>query len=136
MGKVEFEWILAMPLKRSTPKTKNRAGEFRKEPTAAEDRLWVYLRALREDGIHFRRQHAIGPYIADFAAPRRKLIIEVDGSPHGGQGEYDAERIAFFIFKVYRVRRFWNSDVLNKCADVAGMIMKELERTNPWRREY
>ena len=70
-----------MPPKRSTPKIMHRAGELRKEPSAAEAKLWVYLRNLREDGIHFRRQHAIGPYIADFASPSRKLIIELDGLP-------------------------------------------------------
>ncbi len=89
-----------MPPKRSTPKIKHRAIELRKEPTTAESKLWAYLRTLRKDGIHFRRQHAIGPYIADFAAPRRKLIIEVDGSPHVGQEEYDTERTAFFKSKV------------------------------------
>ena len=53
--------------KRTTPKIMHRAGELRKEQTPAEAKLWAYLRTLREDGIHFRRQHAIGPYIADFS---------------------------------------------------------------------
>lgn len=33
-------------------------------------------------GMHFRRQHPIGPYVADFAAPDEHLIIELDGSQH------------------------------------------------------
>lgn len=45
----------------------HRAGELRKEPGPAEVKLWAYLRALWEDGIHFRRQHAIGQYITDFS---------------------------------------------------------------------
>jgi very-short-patch-repair endonuclease len=56
-----------MPPKRSIPKIMHRAGELRKEPSAAEAKMWAYLRTLREDGIRFRRQHAIGPYITDFS---------------------------------------------------------------------
>lgn len=115
-----------MPLKRSTPKIKNRARELRKEPTEAESKLWIYLRELREDGIPFRRQHAVGPYIADFAAPRSKLIIEIDGGSHGGQEEYDAERTKFFKSKGYRVLRFWNYDVMKNINDVMATIQKEL----------
>ncbi len=115
-----------MPPKRSTPTIKHRAGEFRKEPTAAEARLWIYLRALRGDGIHFRRQHAIGPYIADFAAPRRKLIVEVDGSPHSNQEENDAERTAFFKSRGFRVLRFWNSKVMDNIDVVMKAILAEL----------
>lgn len=118
-----------MPPKRSTPKIKHRAIELRREPTAAEAKLWAYLRTLGKDGIHFRRQHAVGPYIADFAAPRRKLIIEVDGSPHGEQHEYDAQRAAFFKSKGYRVLRFWNMEVMKKTEDVMGSILEELERS-------
>jgi very-short-patch-repair endonuclease len=81
-----------MPPKRSIPKILHRAGELRKESGPVEVKLWAYLRSLREDGIHFRRQHAIGPFIADFCAPRNKLIIEVDGSQHLEQEEYDAGR--------------------------------------------
>jgi very-short-patch-repair endonuclease len=117
-----------MPPKRSTPRIMHRAGELRKEPEAAEAKLWAYLRTLKEDGIHFRRQHAIGPYIADFCAPSRKLIIEVDGSQHLNQEEYDVERTAFLESKGYRVLRFWNTDVMNKINDVMGVVLEELER--------
>jgi very-short-patch-repair endonuclease len=52
---------------RSNPKIMRRAGELRHEQTPAETKLWTYLRAHRADGVHFRRQHAIGPYITDFS---------------------------------------------------------------------
>ena len=67
----------------------------------------------------------------DFIAPRRKLIIEVDGSNHLDQEEYDAERTEFLEAKGYRVIRFWNSDVMNKIEDVMGVVLEELERSNP-----
>src|SRR5512140_907244 len=94
---------------RSNPSIRHRAIELRKEPTPAETRLWSYLRK-DQLGITFRRQHAIGPYIADFCAPSKKLIIELDGSQHLDQAESDAERTDFLASKGYRVLRFWNSD--------------------------
>ena len=105
--------------RRSTPKILHRAGELRAEPTPAEIKLWAHLRTLREDGIRFRRQHAVGPYIADFCSPRRKIIIELDGSQHLDQEEYDAERTSFLESKRYRVIRFWNGDVM---ADIEGVL--------------
>ena len=31
----------------------------------------------------FRRQHSIGNYIVDFFCASEKLVIELDGNPHG-----------------------------------------------------
>ena len=46
------------------------------------------------NGVHFRRQHAIGNYIIDFVCVKRKLAIELDGSQHLEQDEYDIQRTA------------------------------------------
>ena len=112
-----------MPHKRTTPIIFHRAKELRHEMTPAEARLWAYLRAHRAAGLGFRRQHAIGPYIADFCAPRRKLIIEVDGSQHLDQQEYDTERTAFLKSHGYTVLRFQNGDVMNNIEAVIGVIL-------------
>jgi len=112
-----------MPPKRSTPKILHHAGELRKQMTPAEKKLWVYLRALRASGIHFRRQHAIGKYVADFCAPRKRLVIELDGSQHLEQRERDEERTAFLESQGYRVLRFWNHDVMNNIEAVIREIM-------------
>jgi very-short-patch-repair endonuclease len=120
-----------VPPKRSTPKTLHRAWELRKEPTTVETKLWACLRLLQEDGVHFRRQHSIGPYITDFCAPRRKLIIEVDGSQHLEQEEYDVERTSYLESKGYCVLRFWNGDVLKDISSVMCVILEELEKSEP-----
>jgi very-short-patch-repair endonuclease len=120
--------------KRSSPKMMHRADELRKEQTPAEAKLWTYLRTRRANGISFRRQHAIGPYIVDFCAPRKKLIIEVDGSQHLDQQEYDTERTAFLEAQGYTILRFWHGDVLNNIESVLGVILEEIspeERTPP-----
>lgn len=81
--------------------------------------------------VHFRNQHAIGNYIVDFCAPRKKLIIELDGSQHLEQEEYDKERTAFLESKGYRVLRFWNNDVMNNIESMLGVIWDVLkEKSN------
>jgi len=109
----------------------HRAGELRREQTPAEAKLWAYLRPQRLNGVHFRRQHAIGPYITDFCAPRQKLVIELDGSQHLDQEEYDAERTAFLESKGCRLLRFWNGDVMNNINGVMTVILEELEELSP-----
>jgi very-short-patch-repair endonuclease len=69
-------------------------------------------------GVTFRRQHAVGIYIPDFCSPKVKLIIELDGSQHLEQQEYDAERTKYFEMQGYKVIHFWNNDVINKIEDV------------------
>ncbi len=108
-----------MPPKRSNPKTMHRAGELRKEPTHAERKLWAYLRGDKLNGVNFRRQHAIGNFIVDFVSVKKKLIIELDGSQHLDQVEYDLERSKYFESQGYKVVRFWNNQVEN---DIAGVI--------------
>ena len=115
-----------MPAKRTTPKGYKRARELRKVPTPAEIKLWARLRGGRLNGVKFRRQHAIGGYIPDFCSIKHRLIIELDGSQHLEQDEYDRERTAFFESKGYRVLRFWNSDILNDLDSVLKAILQTL----------
>ncbi|ESQ91315.1 hypothetical protein ABAC460_07040 [Asticcacaulis sp. AC460] len=57
------------------------ARRFRRTLTPSETRLWLRLRG-NPQGIHFRRQHPIGPYIVDFYCTAASLVVEVDGSVH------------------------------------------------------
>src|SRR3990172_12373177 len=100
---------------------------MRKEQTPAESKLWTYLRTNRANGVGYRRQHAIGPYIADFCVGS-KLVIEVDGSQHLEQEEYDADRTEFLREHGYTVLRFSNGDVMNNMQGVMDII---LEATSP-----
>jgi hypothetical protein len=77
--------------------------------------------------VHFRNQHAIGNYIVDFCAPRKKFSIELDGSQHLEQQEYDEERTKYFEARGYRVLRFWNNDVLNDMDTVLKTIWDALK---------
>ena len=105
--------------RRGTPTIMHRAGELRKESTPAERKLWAYLRGDKL-GVNFRRQHAVGKYIPDFCAVQEKLIIELDGSQHLDQQEYDAERTKYLEEQGYKVIRFWNNQIMN---DMNGVIL-------------
>jgi very-short-patch-repair endonuclease len=99
---------------------RGRAHAMRREPTEQEDMLWQYLKAARLDGLKFRHQVEFEPYhIADFVCHNAKLIVEVDGSQHAGDVEYDERRSAYFGRLGYRVFRFWNNEVRH---DVAAVI--------------
>jgi very-short-patch-repair endonuclease len=108
-----------VPLKRTTPKFYHRARQLRKEPTTAEAKLWAYLRGDKLKGVNFRRQHSIGKYIVDFCSLKKKLVIELDGSQHLGQADYDAERTLYLESLGYKVIRFWNDRVMN---DIEGVV--------------
>ena len=117
-----------MPPKTTTPKTMHRAGELRKQQTEIEAKLWARLRAHRMGGVQFRRQHAIGNYIVDFCSPRRKLIIELDGSHHLDQKEYDQQRTIYLESLGYRVLRFWNNEVAGQIDRVLEVIWGEINK--------
>lgn len=87
------------------------AQEFRKAPTASEDRLWQALRRKQLDGRKFRRQQPIGRFITDFFCAEERLIVEVDGSVHALQRAADAERQRMLEAAGYRVIRVSAEDV-------------------------
>ncbi|HEX3675667.1 MAG TPA: DUF559 domain-containing protein [Rhizomicrobium sp.] len=73
------------------------AKELRRRMTEAEVMLWSRLRLKEMHGVHFRRQHPIGPYIADFACVPAMLVVEVDGRTHATdeQHAHDVRRDAY-----------------------------------------
>ena len=68
------------------------ARQFRKEPTKSEDLLWQELRGKKLEGVKFRRQQPVGPFVVDFYASSLHLVVEVDGEIHKTQQEADRER--------------------------------------------
>jgi len=83
---------------------------LRNRSTSAEAALWNLLKNKQIDGKKFRRQHGLGYYIVDFYCSSEKLIIELDGHPHGEYSQIikDEVRDNFFETKGYRVIRFEN----------------------------
>jgi len=105
----------------------NSARALRQAMTDAERALW---RRLRHDqlGVRFRRQHPVGPYIADFACRPLRLIVEVDGGQHADSPGRDRRRDAWMASQGYTVLRFWNHLVLGDLEAVMERIHVEVNR--------
>ena len=80
-------------------------------PPISEAAMWRLLRDRRLQGVKFRRQFPIGPFVADFASVARRLILELDGGQHA-ESSSDMRRDAFLVSEGRRVLRFWNNDVM------------------------
>ena len=92
----------------------------------AEVRLWQQLRDRRLMGHKFRRQHSIGPFIADFACAAARLVIELDGSQHADAKAADARRTSFVNAHGWTVLRFWNARVITDMDNVLREILAYL----------
>ncbi|MDE3115571.1 MAG: endonuclease domain-containing protein [Pseudomonadota bacterium] len=93
--------------------------------TDAEVMLWSRLRLKSMHGLHFRRQHPIGPYIADFACVPARFVLEVDGATHSTKKEvaHDRHRDAYMKQRGWRVLRITNEDVYRNIDNVFEMIL-------------
>ena len=112
---------------RVAPKTLANARQLRRPLTPAEKKLWWKLSAGQLGGFKFRRQHPIGPYIADFCCMERRLVVELDGDTHVGQEGYDASRTGCLNAQGYRVLRFTNADVHERLSLVLEAILSACE---------
>ena len=100
------------------------ARKLRREQTDAERALWQRLKGKQLDGVKFRRQQPIGPYIVDFASFEKKLVIEIDGGQHSEMeiADRDEARTGFLEAEGFKVIRFWNNDVTTKIEGVMETI--------------
>jgi len=110
------------------------ARRLRQAMTPAERRLWQCLRANRLNGLHFRRQQIIDGFIVDFYCHAAALVVEVDGSVHDQQVDYDAERDRILSARGLRVLRIRNSEIMQDLKGVLARIeaaCREMVGPNP-----
>jgi very-short-patch-repair endonuclease len=105
-------------------------SSLRKRCTSAEAALWNILKSKNLDRRKFRRQHSIGNYIVDFCCPSEKLIIELDGDPHG---EYhriqkDELRDRYLEDLGFTVLRFENRFVFQEPEYIINEIRKVIKK--------
>jgi very-short-patch-repair endonuclease len=110
------------------PATTRQARILRHRATLTERTLWTLLRDRRLDGLKFRRQVPIGPYVLDFVCLAHRLVIEADGPFH--DDAHDAQRDRWLAAQGFRVLRFRNSDIL---ADRDTVLEKVRESLLPSR---
>ncbi|MBQ1178124.1 MAG: endonuclease domain-containing protein [Bacteroidaceae bacterium] len=90
--------------------------ELRNKGTAAEATLWHGLKGRQIEGMRWRRQFGVGPYILDFYCPQLHLCIELDGAQHYTiQGEENDLQREEWLLQVHGIRtiRFENKDIFN-----------------------
>ncbi|MDQ3075847.1 MAG: endonuclease domain-containing protein [bacterium] len=101
--------------------------ELRKNQTPQEIILWSKLRD-NQTRYKWKRQVSIGPYIADFYCAKKLLVIEIDGSQHLDNKEYDKDREKYFLNLGIRTIRFWNNEINTNTGGVMLKILDELKK--------
>nr|WP_327196937.1 MULTISPECIES: DUF559 domain-containing protein [unclassified Sphingopyxis] len=66
-----------------------------------------------------------GHYIVDLACRDAKLAIELDGSQHLDQQQYDEKRTAYLESMGWRVIRLWNSEVMTNPDGAAEYLLAQ-----------
>ncbi len=114
-------------------KTVARARDLRRTMTLPEVLLWQHIRSRRLNGIRFRRQHPIGPYILDFFCEDARLAVEVDGESHSQAEavEHDKRRTEWLNARGISVLRIPARDVLSELAAVVDHIQRQVRDQPP-----
>ncbi len=105
----------------------------------AETILCTRLQKSRLLKLHFRKQHPVGPYIADFACVKARLLVEVDGETHWREHERrrDARRTAYLEGEGWTILRVRNGEVYGNETGVVETIMMravdEMRARGMWR---
>jgi very-short-patch-repair endonuclease len=107
---------------------RERAKQLRSDATEPEQALWRALKRIPVYGSHFRRQVPIGPYVADFACLKARLLIELDGGHHSDDAiaAKDEARTRWLRSEGYRVLRFWNAELSENMKGVLDTIYAAL----------
>lgn len=106
------------------------ARDERQRMTPAGQLLWAAVRNKRFHNLKFRREHAMGRYIADFYCAEQRLVLELDGSVHDSVAARAYDAIRDDTMKLYNitVMRFGNEEVLN---DLAGVLERIAGQVRP-----
>ena len=109
------------------------ARELRRRMSSPEVILWTILRR-RPNGLKFRRQHSIGPFILDFYCHQSLLAIEIDGFSHqlGSNPRRDEARDEWLRRQGVATLRIDATDVRDNLEAVLTLILEHCaERTPP-----
>ncbi len=82
------------------------------------------MRDRRFNGLKFRRQVPLGPYIADFFCAELGLILEADGDSHSALRDLIRDR--WLQDKSFRTLRLSNRDILGNLSGCMEWIAGEI----------
>ena len=109
----------------ASDETRDFAKSLRRRLSLPEGLLWRAIKGRKLAGLHFRKQHPIGPYVLDFYCHEAKLAVEVDGQSHGfgRQPQKDERRDAWMAEKGIRTLRLSAELVLTDVDDATRTIL-------------
>ena len=116
---------------RIVPNLQSSAQRLRRDHSDAEQKLWMRLRDRQVNGLKFRRQYTIGPYVVAFCCGEKKLIIDLESGQSSAPIEEDQRRANYVSKRGYRVLRFRVHDVLKFSDVVLEEILAFVERPHP-----
>ena len=110
--------------------TRDFARHLRRRLSLPEGLLWRAMTAGKIEGLKFRKQHPIGPYVLDFYCHEIRLCVEVDGEAHrlGDHPEKDARRDCWLADKGIRTLRIPATQVLQEIDGAVAMIVEAARR--------
>ena len=111
-----------MPYKKHLS-SKSKSRHLRKRATPVETILWEEIRNRKLGGLKFRRQHPVLRYILDFYCAEKNIGIELDGSIHDTQEEYDKLRDQVILEKGIQILRISNQEILEDIEKVKSKIL-------------
>ena len=122
--------------KSNSTEQKDLRRSLRNNATAAEALLWRRLKGGQVNGMKFRRQHGMGPYVMDFYCPEYRLCIELDGEVHNTEGAYrhDQVRDRFLSENGITVLRFKDDVIRWNMEAIINEILKFAEGKSGWNR--
>jgi len=109
-----------------TAETYRRAAGMRRALTPPEARLWTQIKSGGLEGLKFRRQHPVGPYILDFYCHAARLAVEVDGAGHDDPDQiaHDERRSRWLATQGVEVLRVRSTDVRDHLDGVLALILQ------------
>ena len=118
--------MVDLPFIRYNTSNKDRARSNRTNQTKAEQLVRWILRKKQLWCI-FLRQKMIISFILDFYCSKLMLGIEIDGSSHDGNQEYDIQRDEKLRHIWIKIIRYRNEDVFEDIEGVRTSIVEEIE---------
>ncbi|MFH1684351.1 MAG: endonuclease domain-containing protein [Candidatus Margulisiibacteriota bacterium] len=105
------------------------ARMLRKDQTKSEKKVWELIRKRKFGGFKFRRQHVVEGFVLDFYCHELRLGIEVDGSVHLKQKDYDELRQEIIEAEGISIIRITNKDIMESSnKDILAKIEKMINR--------
>ncbi|HEY3696644.1 endonuclease domain-containing protein [Phenylobacterium sp.] len=109
--------------------TKDHAKALRGRMSLPEVLLWKAIKGRKLQGLHFRKQHPMGPYILDFYCEALRLAVEVDGASHdfGDRPGRDERRDAWLRAQGVTTLRLSAALILEDVDDATRTILGHFE---------